>query len=290
MADLFFSIGEPGRAACEVADGVPGPRSGPADIEFSAAVWPGMLIRAASNRGVLHRARGMPRQDAFALGHCSVDRAGTVIAVVCDGVGEFGRSDEAAILVSRRLVDLAVAGMSWPQAFINVNEELRSTAEEALAGTTDDPASEGMATTAMAVTVRREADDWAGVAAWVGDSALWHLSPSAGWTPLTGSLHDKIDADYHSASVTPLPSASGACSSREFQISGGAIFVMSDGVANPLKWSRDVQDTLADWWTRPPNPFIFAAQVGFARKSHVDDRTVIGIWSDESDNDEDQES
>ena len=289
MADLFFSIGEPGRAACEVPKNMPGPRSGRADIEFSAAAWPGMLIRAATTRGLLHRARGMPRQDAFALGHCGVDQADPAIAVVCDGVGEFRRSDEAAILVSRRLVDLAAAGMSWPEAFTNVNEELRKITEETLASTTDDPASEGMATTAMAVAVRREAHGWAGVAAWVGDSTLWHLSPCAGWTPLAGSLYDKVDADYYSTSVTPLPSANGACSSYEFRVSDGAIFVMSDGVANPLKWSRDVQNTLADWWARPPDPFIFAAQVGFARKSHVDDRTVIGIWSDGSGNDEDQE-
>jgi hypothetical protein len=32
---------------------------------------------------------------------------------------------------------------------------------------------------------------------------------------------------------------------------------------------------------RPPDPYTFAAQVGFARKSHIDDRTVVGIWSAE---------
>ena len=47
--------------------------------------------------------------------------------------------------------------------------------------------------------------------------------------------------------------------------------------------------TLAAWWARPPDPLTFAAQVGFARKTHVDDRTVVGIWPDESDEDAGQE-
>ena len=81
----------------------------------------------------------------------------------------------------------------------------------------------------------------------------------------------------------PLPSADGSCSSRELIVPGGAIFLMSDGVGNPLRWSTEVQETLAEWWRQPPDPFSFAAQVAFARRSHTDDRTVIGIWPDGAD-------
>jgi hypothetical protein len=56
---------------------------------------------------------------------------------------------------------------------------------------------------------------------------------------------------------------------------------MSDGVGNPLRWSEDVQNALADWWREPPDPFRFAGQVSFARQTHLDDRTVVGIWPDE---------
>ena len=41
---------------------------------------------------------------------------------------------------------------------------------------------------------------------------------------------------------------------------------------------------------RPPDPFTFAAQVGFARKSHMDDRTVVGIWPSPGEADEGKES
>ena len=58
---------------------------------------------------------------------------------------------------------------------------------------------------------------------------------------------------------------------------------MSDGVANPLRWSQEVKQALAAWWACPPDPFVFAAQVGFARRGHMDDRTVVGIWAGEAD-------
>ena len=239
-----------------------------------------MIVRAATTRGLLHQARGSGRQDAFALsrGGGSAEVSG-VVAVVCDGVGQFGRSAEAALLVSRRLADLGASAVPWPQAFSLANEDLRKAAAEALAGEDADPIVDGMATTAVAVAVHRDANSWTGVVSWVGDSTLWHLGEDGKWALLTGEPEDE-SVIYHSTSVKPFPSADGACSSLEFSVAGGALFVMTDGVANPLRWSQDVQEALADWWSQPPDPFTFAAQVGFARKSHLDDRTVIGIWPD----------
>ena len=282
----FFAIGDPGRAARELPDGVPAARIGPADVELSAVSLPGMLVRGASVRGLQHRARGTVRQDAFALSHRA--DGDELVAVVCDGVGSFGRSDEAAVLVSRCLAELGGGGLPWPVAVTRANEELRKFAREAASPA--DSHADGMATTAVAVTVRRDAGRWTGEAAWVGDSTLWHLSSTGQWTLLTGSRLTGAEADYHSTGVKPLPSADGACTWCGFQLADGALFVMTDGVANPLQWSRDVRNALADWWLRPPDPFTFAAQVGFARKSHLDDRTVVGIWADGGDQAEDRES
>jgi hypothetical protein len=276
----MFAIGDPGRAAVELPDGSLSGRAGPADTEISVASPPGMLIRAASGKGLLHRAKGTPRQDAFALARVEGE-AGQVVGVVCDGVGEFGRSDEAARFVSRRLADLGVRETPWPEAFEQVNEELRRLAQEAIAGPDADVAADGMATTAVAVSVHRDAAGWAGTVAWVGDSTLWHLGSDRKWSLITG-LGDEADGDYHSTAVRPLPSADGGCRSQPFQLPGGALFVMTDGVANLLRWSDEVLQTLAEWWMQPPDPFTFAAQVSFARKSHMDDRTVIGIWPDGS--------
>jgi hypothetical protein len=283
MSDPFITVGDPGRAAQDVPDGPPGlGRSGPSDIELSAASMPGMLIRAASVRGLLHRARSTPRQDAFAIASRRVpgemDRA---VAVVCDGVGQFGRSDHAAALASRQLADLGAQGVPWPEAFSCVNEQLQKDVAEALVAESADAAANGMATTALAVEVRWEAGAWLGTATWVGDSTLWHLSVGQGWRQFGEST--ETVSEYHSTAVTALPSAGAPWSSENFRVAGGALFLMSDGVANPLKWSGQVRRALTDWWSKPPGPLSFAAQVGFARKSHQDDRTVIGIWPDGSD-------
>jgi Protein phosphatase 2C len=274
---MLFSIGDPGRAALELPAGAPGARIGSADVEMSAASLPGMRILAATSRGLQHRANETPRQDAFALGRCrAVSGSGRLITVVCDGVGALGRSDDAAVFVSRRLASLGTEGVPWPDAFARANEELRKVAEEVLVA-----ANEGMATTAVAVAVDREADEWIGEAAWVGDSTLWHLSRDGRWQLIAGPPDADSETDYHSTRISSLPSAEAVCQSRQFRINGGTLFAMTDGIANPLKWSHDVQEALADWWMQPPDPFTFAAQVGFARKSHLDDRTVVGIWPDE---------
>ena len=284
-----FAIGDPGRAARELPDGPPIARIGLADVELSAASLPGMLIRAATCRGLMHRANGTPRQDAFALGSQAGTGAPCAVAVACDGVGQFGRSDEAALFTSRRLAVLAAEGMPWPDGFARVNEELAKMAAEAQAGADGSDAGR-MATTAVAVSVHRDGDGWAGETAWVGDSTLWYLSAESRWTLLTDPASGDDDADYHTTAVRPLPSADGRCTSREFRVGAGALFVMTNGVANPLRWSSDVQETLAAWWQHPADPFGFAAQVGFARKSHMDDRTVIGIWPDPGEADEGQEN
>ncbi|MCW2930720.1 MAG: hypothetical protein JWM19_1682 [Actinomycetia bacterium] len=270
-AALFPAIGSPGRAALEVPDGPPPAMVGPSDIELSAASLPGILIRAASVRGVQHRAQHTVRQDAFALGQFG----GTVaVAVVCDGVGSLERSDHAAALVSRRLACHGVAGTPWPDAFAAVNTELaKAVAEFEATG------SGAMATTAVSVSASWSNGWWLGEAAWVGDSPLWHLGDDGGWRPVT--LGIAADGQvYHSSGVRPMPTTDGSCSWCSFRCHGGALFAMTDGVGNPLAWASDVQDTLASWWARPPDPLTFAAQVGFARKAHIDDRTVVGIWPD----------
>lgn len=303
-----FAIGEPGRAAAETPAGLPR-ADGPADAELSAAAVGGMLVRAATVRGLQHRATGTVRQDAFAIGH--VGDAGKLrsIVVVCDGVGSYGRSDEAARLVSRLLVRYAMQGLPWPSAFDCANAELLRVARRAAAagkrrarsarrgrvvgaategqGEPDrmvDPDADAMATTAVALTVHREDDDWVGEVAWVGDSTLWHLDAAGQWELLSSAPGDDQsrheDDYYHSNSVRPMPSAHGGCAWTQFRVGGGALFLMTDGVANPLRWSGRVRAALTTWWTSIPDPYSFAAQVGFARRTHVDDRTVVGLWAD----------
>jgi len=278
-----YVIGDPGRAALEVPAGPPNRRLGSADVELSAATLPGLQIRAATVRGVHRRAYGKPRQDAFALGRCGTNGGPErAIAVVCDGIGAFGGSEETALLLSQHLAGLAAEGVLWPDAFAQASKAITAhLAATLLAGRNrDDAHAHGLTTAAAGLAVYRDGDYWLGQAAWAGDSSLWHLGTDGQWAMLAGDP-DKPGAARYSAPAEPLPSPEAHCTTTEFCIAGGMLFVMTDGVANPLRWSEQVQETLAQWWKQPPDPFTFAAQVGFARKSHIDDRTVIGIWPDD---------
>jgi hypothetical protein len=246
---------------------------GPSDLAVSAATLSGMRLTAASVRGVQHRAEHTVRQDAFALAQAGGAHA---VVAVCDGVGSLNRSDYAAVLVSQQLAGYGAAGTPWPEAFRGVNAQLAKTAAEWEATGLG-----AMATTAVAVSVSRLNGWWLGEVAWVGDSPLWHLDDDGTWRPVTPAEGGKAGQVFHSSAVRPMPTPDGSCSWCSFRIHGGALFAMSDGVGNPLAWSAEVRATLARWWARPPDPLTFAAQVGFARKSHIDDRTVVGIWADE---------
>jgi hypothetical protein len=269
----LLAIGEPGRAAAETPDGPPPAVIGPSDVAVSSATLPGIRIAAASVRGVQHRAEHTVRQDAFALAQAGGTQA---VAVVCDGVGSLDRSDLAAANVSQQLAWYGAACKPWPEAFEATNARLAKMAAEWEAEGTG-----VMATTAVAVSVSRRDGYWLGEAAWVGDSPLWHLDAEGTWRCITSPGDADSGRAFHSSSVRPMPTPDGACSWCSFRVRGGALFAMSDGVGNPLAWSAEVRATLARWWARRPDPLTFAAQVGFARKSHIDDRTVVGIWPDE---------
>ncbi|MGH3149782.1 MAG: PP2C family protein-serine/threonine phosphatase, partial [Streptosporangiaceae bacterium] len=257
--------------AFSTPDGAPLAEISPPDVAASSAALPGMLIRAASVRGIQHKAQRSARQDAFALTQVGGNQA---VAVVCDGVGSLDRSEYAAAMVSQRLAQLAMSGVPWLAAFETANAELGTIAAEWEARQRG-----GMATTAMALTVTLQAGWWLGEAAWVGDSPLWHLSTDGEWKPVT-EVPAENGQSFHSSEVRPMPTPDGACSWCSFRIDGGALFAMTDGVGNPLAWSAEVRHALASWWGSPPDLLAFAAQVGFARKSHIDDRTVVGIWPD----------
>lgn len=269
-------IGDPGRAALEIAPGPPVRPAGRADIELSSVCVHDLTVRAATVRGVMHRRRGEPRQDAFAL--ASIDASpdnGDLVIAVCDGVGEFADSHLAADRAAERTVELARARGDWTEIVGIVNEEVAET-DCRSRQTANDRC--GAATTVAAARITKAEQAWLVSGAWVGDSSIWLLDRQGNWTCVSHPESSADIDDYYSTAVRALPARDVTPELVEFSLLDGAVFVLSDGIGNPLAWTSEVKETLAAWWAMPPDPFMFGMQVGFARRGHLDDRTAVGVW------------
>lgn len=271
------AVGDPGRAARELAAGFPPLLPAVPDHVLAEYATADLEIRAASIRGLLHRHREQPRQDSFSVVH---DRASdTTVVVVCDGVGSLDRSHEAAALVVDRLPVHFWAHRDWDVAVKHVNADLQDllalVAAAADAGA--DPRSNGMATTLVAVAISPSEHGRVARIVRSDDSTVWHLAVDGRWSQVCAQQVDP-DPALHSGSVRALPAVAPRLHHAEVSFGSGALFVMTDGVGVPLENSAEVRTTLAGWWAGAPNVFAFGQQVGFARKTHLDDRTAVGMW------------
>lgn len=273
-----FAIGAPGRAATELGPGVPTRFPDSADHELSECGLPGASVRAASVRGLLHRYRNQPRQDRFSVVFDAPTR--TLIVTVCDGVGQFALSQEAAGFVAVDVPRAFLVHRDWHSTVAEVNQRLGDFVAAAAGRAHLDPVSGDvrMATTLAAAAICLDPDHRHASVAWTDDSSAW-LLVGGSWQNLTPDPDASEDASgLHSGRVRALPHASPRLATAEHPLGDGPLFLMTDGVGVPLQGSAQVRETLADWWATPPDLFAFAQQVGFARQGHLDDRTVVGVW------------
>jgi hypothetical protein len=267
-------IGDPGRMLRGIAPGAPPDQPWPADIAASAHQVAGLQVRAASVRGLLHRSPDNigPRQDAYSLAY--EESTGSLVAVVCDGVGSLRQSHEAAAYVCQVLPWKYLARRDWLVAFDEVNAELMELSQTAAKA----DGQEAMATTVIAVAVEPGEQGYGLRLAAVGDSEAWQLHSGRVWNRLMPPAGDLIDdREITTGTTKALPTDQPVVMERAGVVDGG-VFLMTDGIGAPLAMNTEVQDRLALWWAEPPDPFTFARQAGFARRTFVDDRTVVGIW------------
>lgn len=258
-----FAIGDPGNAA-RISPGLRPNSFGVPDCAATICNTSSALVVAASVRGILHRSEQTSGQDAFAVGTFLDEQGREWIAVaVCDGVGSLPDSHIVASYAANRVVELLCAGVSVDEGVRLTNFGCSEVGEGRLE----------MATTMICARLTIVGGQWKGEACQVGDSDFWHLSSEGSWSCKTGG------------SATPgglrewMPKPGLAAKSFRLHLGGGAVFLMSDGVSKPLCRSEEVSGRLAALWRSAPfDPFRFAFQVAFARRGHMDDRTVVGLW------------
>ncbi len=283
-AGIACVIGDPGAA---VGWDLPaGPPAWP-DHAVHAAELPGLTVRAASARGRVHRYAGTPRQDACAVSWSR--EQGRLVVVACDGVGSLERSHEAADLVASAAASAVCEAIDadepdWTAVFALLSSELI-----AAAGVTDGNDRARAARRVWATTACIAEISSAGGGAWsahmgaAGDTSAWLLRDRE-WSLLCGDVKVHSDDEPASARTHALPADVIGCTTATVTLHpGDAVFLMSDGVADPLGGGGgDVGAALADWWSAPPEPHEFLGQIQFARKGFLDDRTVIGVWVDQA--------
>jgi len=249
-----------------------------ADHELSECAVPGALVRAASLRGLMHRYRNQPRQDRFSVVFDAPTM--TLIVTACDGVGQFALSQEAASFAAVDVPRAFLDHRDWNVTVAEVNDRLR----DHVAATANRPhlddvsGSVRMATTLAAAAICLDPNNRQVSVAWTDDSSAWLLN-DGDWQNLTPDPDASADGDgLYSGRVKALPHVNPRLTTAEYPLGYGPLFLMTDGVGVPLQGSGQVRETLAAWWASAPDLFTFAQQVGFARKGHMDDRTVIGVW------------
>lgn len=265
-----FAIGDTGRLAAEVRVGAPlGLAAGP-EIELAEHDVRGVAVRGASIRGLSHRHRGTERQDAF-LCSWNAERGALFIAVA-DGVGSKKRSRE----VSTAAVKMAAE--AWAQRrsdLIDIVSEVNAYLADSVPRNKDGYRVGATTLTLVEIPVEGGELGTAEVA-WVGDTPVWTLS-SGVWMEVTPQ---DDDGEGFAAPISALPRGDLEVRHAVAPAASDALFVMTDGVGNAIRNSSEVRSTLAGWWAEPPGIYTFGAQVEFARKGFIDDRTVVGVWAD----------
>lgn len=300
-----FQVGDPGRAASRVVP-VPDPEGWDRrdTVLDGVALMDGAKkpigeVRAASVRGLSHRAYGTVRQDEYSFRRT---RDGRYLVIgVADGVSAGKLSHKAAIVAARKGAELIAKALSgpdplapdnfpWPDLVRAVAGRIERLGRERLTAMGNAAASTmsvrevagHIATTVLYAVVDLTPVGGAHAVHLlsVGDTSAWVLRDGGRWEPQDAVKND--GADLHSSSVhaLPLPPAVDPKPVRTTVAAGEALVLMTDGIGDPLGHGTGaVGRFLADVWSGPPASGLeFAAHVGFARKSFDDDRTAVAFW------------
>lgn len=296
-----YVVGDAGRAAARVVP-VPDPSdwNQPDTVLDAITLVDGRTplaeLRAASVRGLSHRAYGRVRQDEYGYRRSADGRYLTVC--VADGVstGKLShRAAKVAVNVGTKwlLTLLAQHGpdsIRWGDFVRGVAARVEEQGRKLLRRKGMDDAdsmevsklAQHMATTVLFAVVDLQAIDGAFdvYLLAVGDSSAWVLREGGKWEPQDAVKNEGAEVYSSSVQALPMMPTHDPAPVRTSIRPGEALVLMTDGIGDPLgNGGGEVGGFLADVWATPPASGVeFAAQIGFARKSFDDDRTAVAVW------------
>lgn len=263
------------------------------DIELDWGLVDGIEVRSASIRGRTHRYEGSVRQDSCNIASISGVSDSYLFLCVADGLGSYPKSHiaarESSLSAAENFKDLLREAVSLESIDANIIIEriechllelLRR--QEANRNLSLREVGERMRTTLSIALIRNIPNEEGvrhGKTFTIGDTSAWILQKEGSWKPITPVKG--ANTDVFSSSVSAIPSFSGVTfAEREFVLrKGDAFFLMSDGIGDPLgDGSGLVGEALGAQLRTAPDIYDFARICDFARRTHMDDRTLVGIW------------
>jgi serine/threonine protein phosphatase PrpC len=267
----------------------------------------GLVIRAASVRGLYKRYQGTARQDDLCIrAHAP---SGTLVVAVADGVSGAPRSDLGAALAVRQATSAVVRQLEtdpdeldWDQVFAQAAwalvEEQRRQDGDPDAGVEE--AATALATT-LVVGVITDGSLAAEKAVGSEDAPERGRAPECGQGParvrlaavgdspafvLTDGTYRRI-LDQHELSdgllgggVEALPRSTRPAHADTCTLEQGSVLLLcTDGFALPLAGGTgEVGRAFARELATPPEIADFARLLDFSRATYDDDRTLVAIW------------
>lgn len=234
-------------------------------------------VRGASVRGYLHRFRGVPREDDFAVAvHPGSD---ALIVAVADGVSGAEQSHLGATLACRTAVDFLLrlddlGEVDWPELARHASWALVDYTARQLGLESPDPAAaERMLATTLVVALV-EPGGRASVIQ-LGDSGAWLLR-----TRVYENLVAGKDGEVIPSEVSALPRVPASVEPAVVTVPpDGVLLIGTDGFADPLgDGSGRVGRLFANHLLDPPPPLGFAHLLDFSRETFDDDRTLVAVW------------
>lgn len=314
LDDGRWVVGEAGQIPVVVP--LPAPPWSRPDIATDGAAFGSIAFRAASIRGVSHQLYGKPRQDSYAY---RPTRCGNwLIGCVADGVSQGRLSHIAADIACRETTgalaetiegleipatsaewSVLASGLPWQVGVDATSDAIVTEATESVrtlyidrddrgnaetladSVLSDKDAAKVMATTAIVFIVATSSNSEGlvpyALAVAAGDSSAFILS-DLHWQPITEIKN--LGSEIASSAVHPLPARRSVSPAIGCLAQGDALVVMTDGVGDPLGSGTGVVGRfLSHSWSTPCDPLAFGAQVGFIRKTFVDDRTAFAVWN-----------
>lgn len=300
-------IGDPGSAAY-VSSRVASRAPERPDLRANWAVVGGISVLGASVRGRSHRFYGTPRQDDYQFVSDADEQ--TLVFAVADGVSAGSHSHAGASVAVRHGCQLLLGDYQEGQAGADRHatfgtldwhgvvegvarqivgygrNQLRNDGSHHRESDLDlEGVADAFATTLVVGIMATRPDkngnrDLAFVA--IGDTSLWLLDGSD-WQMLAG--RQPAEGALAMSSVAALPRLPHTrVEPVTLQLGQSQrLFAMSDGVGDAMaSGASPLARYLATKWSQPPSIHAFAAHIDFARKAYDDDRTVLGIWPEQT--------